>query len=162
MFYVVSAVPKLEKTRKCSNLPPPGGPAQARNLPREKTESGVWKSRCCNVAAPALLRLSVGPVVPQAVFRSLPFAVRWLKLIVACIRWPLGGSSGCPMVACGPVLVEAIFWWLPLAPRWYKLFPGAYLGLAHVSPSWPQVGPKWPQVCPKFAKTEARDDEVEL
>ena len=58
-----------ENDRKKAQKEPQEPPAQARNLPREKTESGVSKSRCCNGVRPCLLRLSADPAVVQAAFR---------------------------------------------------------------------------------------------
>ena len=60
-----------ENGRKKPTNEPQDAPRQARNLPREKTESGVRKSRSCNGALHALLRFSADPTVVEAVFRWL-------------------------------------------------------------------------------------------
>jgi len=60
-FHDCGRVPRKCSIIKSNSTPKP--PPQARNLPREKTESGVRNSSCCNGAPPCLLRLSGGPTV---------------------------------------------------------------------------------------------------
>ena len=79
---------------------PPKPPRPARNLPREKTESGVSRSSCCNRVPRCVLRLSGGSTV------KLPrFFVVW---------WSRGKSLAFSVVwwFCGKSLAFSVVWWL--------------------------------------------------
>ena len=74
-------------------------PRRARNLPEEKTESGVRNSSWCNGAPPCLLRLSGGPTVNLS-------------------RFPCSGGPTVNLSCClgfrwsyGKPLAFSVVWW---------------------------------------------------
>ena len=110
-----------ENGRRKPQNEPQKAPRQARNLPREKTESGVRKNSWCNRVPRCVLRLSGGSTVKLSRFfvvwwsrgKSLAFSVVWWfcgkSRAFSEVWWLRGKFLKCSLVRRPQRKVQAVF-----------------------------------------------------